>query len=320
MNMVFLSTLLLGVTMMVTSKTWFSVWLGLEINLLSFLPIILLSSASTSEGGLKYFLVQAVGSLLILQTSFAWPMLPHPFLFFMLPLTLKLGAAPLHFWLPEVTQTLSWRVNMILLTVQKTGPLYLLAMVSVAHKIPLVIIGALSTIIGSLGGLNETDLRKLMAFSSISHMGWMMVGMVITPIHWMLYFMTYIITSLSLIIFLDKTHIFSLNQLSFKSKTGLLAMLLFLSLGGFPPFLGFAPKWAILLSTTNLSLILSGLLVVTSMITLYYYIRAGLMTLTLSSTIFYTPSSLNNKLQITIILISILGGALYMLMWSKLTL
>nr|VFU78852.1 NADH dehydrogenase subunit 2 [Proasellus racovitzai] len=319
--MMFLSTLSLGIVIMLSGKTWFSVWLGLEINLLSFLPLILFSSPSGSEGGLKYFLVQATGSLLILHTSFSWVLLPCPLMFFFAPLVLKLGAAPLHFWLPEVTKTLPWRINMVLLTLQKMGPLYLLAVVSASNKLPLLVAGVFSTIIGALGGLNEMDLRKLMAFSSISHMGWMLTGAALPPAYWVLYFFTYVITSLALMLSLDNMNIFSLNQLTSKNKNSLLVMLLLLSLGGFPPLLGFAPKWAILAGVTSLSLPLAVLLVATSMLTLYYYIRVGLMTLTLSSPrAGVAQTAKNNKLQTTTAVLSVGGGSLYMLMWSSLML
>nr|VFU78617.1 NADH dehydrogenase subunit 2 [Proasellus escolai] len=316
----FLFTLSMGIIIMLTSKTWFSAWLGLEINLLSFLPVILFSSPAGSEGGLKYFLIQALGSLLILQTSFSWTLLPCPYLFFIAPLTLKLGAAPLHFWLPEVTKTLPWRINMILLTLQKTGPLYLLATVSMSNKLPLIIISIFSAIVGALGGLNEMDLRKLMAFSSISHMGWMLVGMTLTQMHWVLYFSTYIATSLALIVLLNKMNIFSLSQLSPKSKNSMLIMLLLMSLGGFPPLLGFAPKWAILMSVVSISLPLSFLLIMTSMVTLYYYIRTGLMTLTLSNLNMKMNLLTDNKMQTLLTALSVAGGGLYMFMWSSLTL
>nr|VFU78657.1 unnamed protein product [Proasellus beticus] len=318
--MMFMSTLILGVVVMLTSKTWFSAWLGLEINLLSFLPMILFSSSTSSESGLKYFLIQAMGSLLILQASFSWTVLPAPYLFFMIPLTLKLGAAPLHFWLPDVTKSLTWRINMILLTLQKMGPLYLLATISSVYKMPLFIISIFSTIIGALGGVNEMDLRKLMAFSSISHMGWMTVGMTLTQTHWMLYYLTYVITSLAVIILFSKMNIFYLTQLAPKNKNSMLTMLLLLSLGGFPPLLGFAPKWAILNNIISLSLPLSILLITTSMLTLYYYIRTGLMTLTLNLSSMKMKLSAYMNMQTLLTIMSLMGGSLYMLMWSSLTL
>nr|VFU78877.1 NADH dehydrogenase subunit 2 [Proasellus spelaeus] len=318
--MMFLVTLSMGIIIMLSGKTWFSIWLGLEINLLSFLPIILFSSPRGSEGGLKYFLVQSAGSLLIVQASFSWFILPYPYLFFMTPLILKLGAAPAHFWLPEITKILPWRTNMILLTVQKTGPLYLLAAISAPNKLPLIIISIFSVVMGSLGGLNEMDLRKLMAFSSISHMGWMFAGMALTQAHWVVYFITYVITSLTLIIFLEKVNILTLSQLTSKDNASLLIMLLFLSLGGFPPLLGFAPKWAILMSTTSLSITLSIVLVATSVITLYYYIRAGLMTLTLSNMKLKMNLLKNNYTQTMLVVVNVGGGGLYVYLWSSLML
>nr|VFU78844.1 NADH dehydrogenase subunit 2 [Proasellus solanasi] len=316
----FLLTLSLGIVIMLTSKTWFSVWLGLEINLLSFLPMILFSSGAGSEGGLKYFLIQALGSLFILQASFSWALLPHPYLFFTIPLALKLGAAPLHFWLPDVVKTLPWRINMILLTVQKTGPLYMLAMVTTNYKLPLLIISVFSLVIGALGGLNEMDLRKLMAFSSISHMGWMMVGMVLTQTHWVMYFFTYILTSLSLIMSLNKMNMFSLGQILPKGESNILVMVLLLSLGGFPPLLGFAPKWAILTGAVSMSLLLSFVLIATSMVTLYYYIRTGLVALTLMSPNVKMNMLTNSKLQTLLTVMNMAGGVLYMFMWSSLML
>nr|VFU78799.1 NADH dehydrogenase subunit 2 [Proasellus assaforensis] len=316
----FMTTLILGVVIMLSSKTWFSVWLGLEINLMSFLPIILFSSTSGSEGGLKYFLIQAMGSLIILQASLSWFILPCPYLFLAIPLILKLGAAPLHFWLPDVTKTLPWRINMVLLTLQKTGPLYLLATITTNHKSLLLLVSIFSALVGSLGGLNEMDLRKLMAFSSISHMGWMFAGMALTQAHWILYFLTYSVTSLTLMFVMEKNSMSSLSQLTTKDKNSILMMLLFLSLGGFPPLLGFAPKWAILMSTSSLSLPLTILLIATSVLTLYYYIRAGLLTLTLSSMNFKTNLLVNNYMQMLLIFINMLGGGLYMLLWSSLVL
>nr|VFU78786.1 NADH dehydrogenase subunit 2 [Proasellus ibericus] len=316
----FTVTLFSGIVIMLSSKTWFSVWLGLEINLLSFLPIMLLSSPLAGEGGLKYFLVQALGSLLILETSLSWFMAPHSYLLFAAPLALKLGAAPFHFWLPDVMKALPWRVNLILLTIQKTGPLYLLSVASASYKLPLLIASVFSVVVGSLGGLNEMDLRKLMAFSSISHMGWMFTGMALNQILWAGYFATYIITSLALIILLENMNISSLSQLTAKNKNSLVALLLFMSLGGFPPLLGFAPKWAVLVGTVSVSLPLSILLVATSVLTLYYYTRAGLMTLSLGGTNLKMKPPANNMIQTLLILVNVMGGGLYMYLWSSLTL
>nr|VFU78726.1 NADH dehydrogenase subunit 2 [Proasellus hercegovinensis] len=321
LNTLFMFTLVMGILLMITSKTWFSAWLGLEINLLSFLPIILLSSPRGSEGGLKYFLIQALASLIILQTSFSWFIIPLPALFLMASLSLKLGMAPLHFWLPDVTKSVNWTVNMILLTIQKVGPLYLLSSLTTEDGALLTAVGVTSVTVGALGGMNELDARKLMAFSSISHMGWMAIGTAISSSSWVLYLLTYIMMALTLMGTLKKMHVFQLSQLSFKGNDSMFVMILLLSMGGFPPFLGFAPKWAILIESLDVSLLVSLMLVSASVVTLYYYIRAGLAMLVFSSLSQKTsfPTALP-PLYHMLLYFNVFGGGMYMFMWSSLVL
>nr|VFU78722.1 NADH dehydrogenase subunit 2 [Proasellus cavaticus] len=317
LNAMFYFTLMLGICVMMTGKTWFSIWLGLEINLLSFLPIILLSANNTMEGGLKYFLIQAIASLILLQTSFTWFLLPSPELFILTPISLKLGMAPLHFWLPDIVKNLNWVLNLVLLTAQKIGPMYLLSTVGATYKLFLATVGALSVVVGAIGGLNEMDMRKLMAFSSISHMGWMAIGAMLTTSLWALYLLTYIFISSALMTAFYKMNVNYMSQLTLKNKDGMFIMVLFLSLGGFPPLLGFAPKWAILMKTSDLSLSLTAVLILTSVLTLFYYIRASLAATSLSSSnpSMTVPPHTSSLSVLTCT--NILGGGLYMLMWSS---
>nr|VFU78892.1 NADH dehydrogenase subunit 2 [Proasellus coxalis] len=318
--MLFLFTLTTGITLMITGKTWFSVWLGLEINMMSFLPIIMLTSPRGSEGGLKYFLVQAVASLIILQTSFSWFFFTVPAFLLMAPLALKLGMAPLHFWLPEVVKALGWSENMILLTLQKVGPLYLLSASSMMNSLTLIVLGLFSAVVGAAGGLNETDMRKLMAFSSIGHMGWMAVGMAMATTSWALYLIVYMVMALSVMMLLKKMKISYLSQLSSKGRDSVFMMAMLLSMGGFPPLLGFAPKWAILMDSLEVSLLVAIMLISTSVITLYYYIRAGLAVLTFMGPNQSFPTHRSTPLFLMLALLNTLGGGVYMFMWSSLVL
>nr|VFU78916.1 NADH dehydrogenase subunit 2 [Proasellus parvulus] len=318
--MLFYATLLAGIALVLASDTWFSAWLGLEINLLSFTPVILLSAPRGSESGLKYFLVQAVASLILLQISFSWFILPLSSLFLMIPLIMKLGMAPLHFWLPDVVSSMSWSTNMILLTIQKLAPLYLLAVAATLHNLVLMMIGVISTMAGALGGLNETDTRKLMAFSSISHMGWMAVGISLPSLSSLLYVLAYMVLATSTMTLLKKNSITQLSQLTSKDKNTALVMAMFLSMGGFPPLLGFAPKWAILSETLDVSLMAAIMLIATSIVTLYYYIRAGLATLTFIGPTYKLTPPRTSLLHFMLALMNILGGGAYMFMWSSLVL
>lgn len=266
------------------------------------------------EGGLKYFLIQAVASLILLQTSFTWFLLPLPELFILTPISLKLGMAPFHFWLPDVVKNLNWVLNLVLLTAQKIGPIYLLSTVGATNKLFLATVGVLSVVVGATGGLNEIDIRKLIAFSSIRHIGWIAIGAILTTSLWALYLLTYIFISSTLITALYKININYIRQLTLKNKDSIFIIVLFLSLGGFPPLLGFAPKWAILIKTIDLSLSLTVVLILTSVLTLFYYIRARLAATSLSSSNLMITVPPHTRPLSILVYTNILGGGLYMLM------
>nr|VFU78630.1 NADH dehydrogenase subunit 2 [Bragasellus peltatus] len=314
--MIFMITLIMGIIIMMSSKTWFSAWLGLEINLMSFIPLLMLSpSKYSSEASLKYFLIQAVASLIILQTSLMWTLFP-PLIFITIALALKLGMAPMHFWLPYVAEKISWFMNIILLTVQKVGPFFLMNMINPKLEF-MLLLSMFSACAGALGGLNEMLLRKLMAYSSINHMGWICLAMNISYKAWTIYLFTYMFMSATLITVLKKYNMQHLNQMYYKQSNYFILPIMFLSLGGFPPLLGFAPKWMVIYMSYGNIMFFTFILILTSMLTLFFYIRTGLSILTLSNDMvlanIFSKSSFFTNLYF---LLNLGGGLIYMLLWS----
>lgn len=176
----FVRVSLSGALLAVARGSWFGVWVGLELNLLAFLPVVIVGRRSVSvEAGLKYFLVQACGSLVVLQAGAVLSSLGVVFTrVLVLALTLKSGGAPCHFWLPIVSEGLRWGKVGLLFRVQKLAPLTLLFYrhsPEVAGIYGLIVMA--SAVVGTVGGINELSLRKLLAFSSISHFGWLCLGM-----------------------------------------------------------------------------------------------------------------------------------------------
>nr|QBF00307.1 NADH dehydrogenase subunit 2 [Stegana sp. 'xiaoyangae'] len=282
----FLIIMMAGSLISITSTSWMSAWMGLEINLLSFIPLMSdNNNLMSTEASLKYFLVQALASSVLLFAIIIFMI--HKNLDFMMnfsyspmiitsALLLKSGAAPFHFWFPNIMNGLSWMNCLLLMTWQKIAPLMLISYMNFQSLLFLTVV--LSVIIGSLGGLNQTSLRKLMAFSSINHLGWMLISLNINESIWFIYFFLYSFLSFTLIFMFDSFKIFHFNQmfsLFFNSKT--LKFILFtnfLSLGGLPPFLGFLPKWLIIqqLSSQNQYFLLM-VLVMSALITLFFYLR-----------------------------------------------
>nr|ARQ87684.1 NADH dehydrogenase subunit 2 [Anolis nasofrontalis] len=299
--MIIISSLTTGTIITASSHHWLMAWIGLEINTLAIIPIISMQhSPRSTEAATKYFLTQAAASATILFSSMmnawltgTWNILQMTTdtanILLTVALTMKLGLAPLHFWLPEVLQGTSMTTALIITTWQKLAPMSLILMT--VNNLPpkiLIIMGLTSSIIGGWGGLNQTQMRKILAYSSIAHLGWMAV---IAPI------MTNIlIMNLALYLMMTTTMFWSL-VLS-KSKTiqnmsttwttspamATILLLTLLSIGGLPPLTGFMPKWLILEELTTQTLTAAAtVMALSSLLSLFFYLRLGYVsTLTLS--------------------------------------
>nr|YP_010148395.1 NADH dehydrogenase subunit 2 [Anopheles anthropophagus]QQV69235.1 NADH dehydrogenase subunit 2 [Anopheles anthropophagus] len=286
-NNIFFITLIFGTLVTISSNSWLGAWMGLEINLLSFIPLMNDNKKNllTSESSLKYFLTQAFASSILL---FAIIMLMFMYnnnfllnnnfneILILSTLLLKSGAAPFHFWFPEVMEGLSWINGLILMTWQKIAPLMLISYNFIYNFFMISII--LSMLIGSLGGLNQTSIRKLMAFSSINHLGWMLLAMMNNEMLWMTYFLMYSLLSFSIVLMFNNFKLFYFNQIfNISMMNPIVKLLIFLnllSLGGLPPFLGFLPKWLVIQNLINMGqLFILTISVCLTLITLFFYLR-----------------------------------------------
>nr|QBF01215.1 NADH dehydrogenase subunit 2 [Stegana reni] len=285
-KILFMIIMMVGSLITVTSNSWLGAWMGLEINLLSFIPLMSDSNnLMSTEASLKYFLTQAMASTVLLFSIILAMMkininyeinLFYISMIMLSSLLLKSGAAPFHFWFPNIMKGLSWMNCLLLMTWQKIAPLMLISHVNIKWMLFSSII--FSVLIGSLGGLNQSSMRKLMAFSSINHLGWLLMALNSNEMIWMIYFLMYSFLSFSLIYMFDNFKIFHFNQmfsLFFNSK--ILKFILtinFLSLGGLPPFLGFFPKWMVIQQLTlENEYTMLMILMMSALITLFFYLR-----------------------------------------------
>nr|WKU83760.1 NADH dehydrogenase subunit 2 [Argyra sp.] len=286
-KILFLLILILGSLITASSNSWLGAWMGLEINLMSFIPLMNdINNLKSSEASLKYFLTQAIASSILLfsvimfmlkfNMNFQFIINNNVNLMILTALLLKTGAAPFHFWFPEVMEGLSWINALILMTWQKIAPLILISYLPPSTFLFIIIL--ITITVGSLGGLNQTSLRKLLTFSSINHLGWIFSGMLISDSIWMIYFLFYSFLSITIVIMLNSMKIFSFNQLfSMNSSTKyfkIISMINLLSMGGLPPFLGFLPKWMVIQQLSNNGqMFLTFMLIMASLITLFFYLR-----------------------------------------------
>nr|BAA88855.1 NADH dehydrogenase subunit 2 [Chrysiptera cyanea] len=290
----------LGTMTTFASSHWLLAWMGLEINTLAIIPLMAQHHHPRAvEATTKYFLTQATAAAMLLfaSTTNAWltgqwdiQQMTHPLPTTMitLALALKIGLAPMHAWLPEVLQGLDLTTGLILSTWQKLAPFSLLLQIQASNPSILILLGLASTLTGGWGGLNQTQLRKILAYSSIAHLGWMILVVQFSPSLTLLTLMTYFIMTFSafLIFKLNKaTNINSLASSWTKMPTiTALAPLILLSLGGLPPLTGFMPKWLILQELTKQALPLTATVAaLTALLSLYFYLRlCYALTLTMS--------------------------------------
>nr|WAM61650.1 NADH dehydrogenase subunit 2 [Neptis soma] len=281
-KMFFLFILFFSTLISISSNSWLGCWIGLEINLLSFIP--LMSSPNNllnSETSLKYFLTQSIASI-----NFLFAILLNLFLmnfffnnFFSIiinsAMLMKMGSIPFHFWFPNIMEGLSWINCFILMTWQKITPMILLSYYLNYNYLYMIMI--FNVLVGAISSFNQTSLRKLMAFSSINNLGWMISSMIISENLWFIYFMFYSIFSFIMCFLFYIINTFYINQLFFFNMNFLIKisiMINFLSLGGLPPFLGFFPKWLVINYLMNNNfIIISFIFIMSSLILLFVYIR-----------------------------------------------
>nr|ABD64041.1 NADH dehydrogenase subunit 2 [Pycnonotus plumosus]ACY72114.1 NADH dehydrogenase subunit 2 [Pycnonotus plumosus hutzi]ACY72115.1 NADH dehydrogenase subunit 2 [Pycnonotus plumosus hachisukae]QDJ94363.1 NADH dehydrogenase subunit 2 [Pycnonotus plumosus]QDJ94364.1 NADH dehydrogenase subunit 2 [Pycnonotus plumosus] len=307
---IFTLSLLLGTTITISSNHWVMAWAGLEINTLAILPMISKSHHPRAiEAATKYFLTQATASALVLFSSMtnAWhtgqwdiTQLTHPMSCLILTsaIAMKLGLVPFHFWFPEVLQGSPLTTGLLLSTMMKFPPMTLLFMTSPSlNSTLLVYMALLSAALGGWMGLNQTQIRKILAFSSISHLGWMAIIITYNPKLTLLNFYLYALMTTAVFLTLNSIKASKLSTLmtAWTKTPSLNAMLLLtlLSLAGLPPLTGFLPKWLIIQELTKQDMATAAVAIsLLSLLSLFFYLR-----LAYCATITLPPHTTNHMKQ-----------------------
>nr|YP_009695040.1 NADH dehydrogenase subunit 2 [Emeia pseudosauteri]QEJ81578.1 NADH dehydrogenase subunit 2 [Emeia pseudosauteri] len=297
-KILFLSMLIISTLISISSYSWMAMWMGLEINVLSIIPILNSSKNKlSSESSIKYFITQTIASSVILlsiimmmiNSSFSSKINQESLIIFIMnsSLLMKMGMAPFHFWFPEVLEGLDWMNCMLMLTWQKIAPMVLF-MLNIKFKSFMMIIILMAMIVSGLMAFNQISMRKILAYSSINHMGWMIAAMIYLQTTWMVYFLIYSILTINVILIMNKNKIYFINQLiqklNFYPMIKIMFIINFLSLAGIPPFLGFFPKWLTIQIMIQKSLIiLPVMMIIFTMMMIYVYINISLSTYLIKS-------------------------------------
>nr|ADE75566.1 NADH dehydrogenase subunit 2 [Pseudopipra pipra]ADE75567.1 NADH dehydrogenase subunit 2 [Pseudopipra pipra]QWC36954.1 NADH dehydrogenase subunit 2 [Pseudopipra pipra anthracina]QWC36955.1 NADH dehydrogenase subunit 2 [Pseudopipra pipra anthracina]QWC36958.1 NADH dehydrogenase subunit 2 [Pseudopipra pipra anthracina] len=284
-------SLLLGTSITISSNHWMTAWIGLEINTLAILPLISKTHHPRAiEASTKYFLTQATASTLLLFASMinAWfsgqwdiTQLTHPMscMLSTIAISIKLGLVPFHFWFPEVLQGSTMTTCLLLATIMKFPPITLFYLTSPSLNSTLLTLMAIaSAALGGWMGLNQTQTRKVLAFSSIAHLGWMTIILNYDPNLTLITFYLYTMTTSAIFLILNTTNTLKLSTvMTTWTKIPPLTtifMLTLLSLAGLPPLTGFLPKWLIIQELTKQELTATATAIsLLSLLGLFFYLR-----------------------------------------------
>nr|YP_002735044.1 NADH dehydrogenase subunit 2 [Neuroctenus parus]ABZ02060.1 NADH dehydrogenase subunit 2 [Neuroctenus parus] len=276
-------------TMMVMSSTnWMSMWIGMEINMISFVPIMKMNYKESSGSTMIYFMAQSMGSSLFLYSLLSmWFQSPSihsssMLVLMMASMMIKMGLPPMHMWMITVLNNLTWMKCFMLMTWQKIAPL------TVTSKLAALInetftLALMAAIIGAIGGINQTSIRKIMGYSSVSHMGWMLT-LTSNNTKWMAYLLLYAMLTFTLCYMMNSENMFYLNQINMINKMNKMAFMInMLSMGGLPPMIGFLPKWIAIQTMINNNLtVIASIMIMSSLITLMFYMNMIMPTMSTS--------------------------------------
>nr|YP_010610850.1 NADH dehydrogenase subunit 2 [Sahlbergotettix salicicola]WAP91671.1 NADH dehydrogenase subunit 2 [Sahlbergotettix salicicola] len=283
-TILFYMNMLLGVMLSLSSNNWIMMWVGMEISLMSFIPLMVSNLIISSECSMKYFIIQSMSSsIFILGVIFMLMGVNMNYeMIITLSMAMKMGVAPFHTWMLSIIEGLNYSVMFNLFTIMKIVPMMIIMNMNL--NLNLIIIFTL--LIGSIMGLNQNSIRSMLTYSSIFNMGFMMYAMKNMSL-WLLYFCLYSINLFMLTLVLSMNNVNYLNQLiinKFELKLKLSLWILMLSSGGMPPMIGFLGKLIVIELSINFNdWLITVSMIFTSLLTMFYYNRLCFVSMSISS-------------------------------------
>nr|YP_010561840.1 NADH dehydrogenase subunit 2 [Decolopoda australis]UYX57787.1 NADH dehydrogenase subunit 2 [Decolopoda australis] len=292
-NKMALTILIFSLMIVFSSSSWFSMWIGLELNTMAFIPLLLISnSLLSSESSMKYFLIQAMASNLMIFSSILLMSMNYNIISFlmMLAMMMKMGMFPFYQWYMSIMNKISWMNISLIMTIQKFSPLYILYNCLMKNYMVWIII-IMNSFIGVILAFNNISMKKIMACSSINHMSWIVSSLIMNISLMINYILIYFILLLTLVYLMNFYNINSLNDMFLLNN--MVISFVILSLMGLPPLSGFIIKWYVIqYMLLNNLMIISFVMIISSLISMYFYLRLTWISFMLFTSI---PLYLNKK-------------------------
>jgi NADH-quinone oxidoreductase subunit N len=310
----------LGMMVLVSANNFVTLYLGLELMSLSTYALVALhrEASAPAEAAMKYFVLGAMasglflygvsmiygatGSLdvdLVMQASLSSPgnrtLLVFGLVFVLSGIAFKLGVVPYHMWIPDVYHGAPTPITLLIGTATKLAAFGLtlrvlagaLGGIEFDWQGMLIVLSLLSMIVGNVIAIAQTNIKRMLAYSTIANMGYMLMGFLAADLNGLsaalFYAITYVLTSLASfgVILLLSREGFEADLLEdFKGLNqrspwwAFIMLLVMFSLAGIPPTVGFYAKFTVIEAAVNAQFVwLAVVAVLTSVIGAFYYLR-----------------------------------------------
>nr|ASY95857.1 NADH dehydrogenase subunit 2 [Atta colombica] len=221
------------------------IWFFLEIN--NFLFIFLLNLTMNNKKIIfLYFIIQIISSFfMIFSISINNIIMFNNYIYFILfsSLLIKLSIPPFHFWFPLISKFLPFNMFLILSTIQKIIPFYMLSLIKLNNFFFIYLILLLCSIIPPFMCLNITNFKIILAYSSINQSSWMILLIYMKTLSWLMYFLFYSLTLMSLIFLFSLFKMFKNSMIINNINLNILFLFTLFNMSGMPPFSMFLMKW-----------------------------------------------------------------------------
>nr|YP_010726205.1 NADH dehydrogenase subunit 2 [Diprion wenshanicus]WDY84654.1 NADH dehydrogenase subunit 2 [Diprion wenshanicus] len=284
LNKYFYFMLIFSIMIIINSSSWISAWMGMEMNLLSFIPLLMnyTKMCKYMNSSMMYYIVQVGSSsmllmmIMILKMNLFLMELNMMIVMIQIILVFKLGASPFHWWFIKMINSISWLNLFIITTLQKIGPLFMLMNTNIS--IVMYFSMLMSGLIGSFMGLNQNSLKLIMGYSSINHLSWMLMSLMIDFYIFFIYLFIYFLNNMMICLFFYFFNINFLNQIyKFNNMNyfiKFMILMMFLSMAGIPPMVGFLPKFFIfILMVKNYFFMECLIFIINTLVVLFYYMN-----------------------------------------------
>lgn len=309
----------LGMMLMISAHSMIALYLGLELQSLAIyvLAAINRDNVRSTEAGLKYFVLGALSSgMLLYGISLVYGYtgnvsfeaiasalgqgerqlgLVFGLVFVLAGLAFKISAVPFHMWTPDVYEGAPTPITAFLAAAPKMAAMALIVRVTMGAFEPIakdwqqiiVFISIASMALGAFAAIGQTNIKRLMAYSSIGHMGYALVGLAANSEAGVrgvvIYMLIYLVMTLGTFAFIlamrrNNENVEKISDLAGLSSTNpamatILTILMF-SLAGIPPLAGFWGKWYVFLAAINANLYALAIIgVLASVVGAFYYLR-----------------------------------------------